>query len=40
VKELKRDGFFGDDAATVIVVSGGQPGLVGATDTIRVRVIE
>lgn len=39
-KELKRDGFFGDDAATVIVVSGGQPGLVGATDTIRVRVIE
>ncbi len=39
-KELKAEGFFGHDPATVIVVSGRQPGLVGATDTIRVRVIE
>jgi pyruvate kinase len=39
-KELKTDGFFGDKPAQVIVVSGRQPGLVGATDTIRVRVIE
>lgn len=39
-KELKTEGFFGHDPATVIVVSGRQPGLVGATDTIRVRVIE
>ena len=39
-KELKGEGFFGDNPATVIIVSGRQPGLVGATDTIRVRVIE
>lgn len=39
-KELKAEGFFGEDPATVIIVSGRQPGLVGATDTIRVRVIE
>lgn len=39
-KELKEEGFFGNDPATVIVVSGRQPGLVGATDTIRVRIIE
>lgn len=38
--QLKQDGFFGEGAASVIVVSGNQPGLVGATDTIRVRVIE
>lgn len=41
-KELKENGFFGDDKdkITVAIVSGRQPGLVGATDTIRVRVIE
>lgn len=40
-KELKADGYFGDQAvATVAIVSGRQPGLVGATDTIRLRVIE
>ena len=39
-RELKAEGFFGDKPATVIIVSGRQPGLVGATDTIRVRVIE
>ncbi len=39
-RELKQEGFFGEGPATVIVVSGRQPGLIGATDTIRVRVIE
>jgi pyruvate kinase len=39
-KQLKDEGYFGDRPATVIVVSGRQPGLAGATDTIRVRVIE
>ena len=39
-KELKVDGFFGEGPATIIIVSGRQPGLEGATDTIRVRVIE
>ncbi len=39
-KELKADGFFGEEPATIIIVSGRQPGLEGATDTIRVRVIE
>lgn len=40
-KELKENGFFGErDSVTVAIVSGRQPGLVGATDTIRVRVIE
>lgn len=40
-KELKAEGFFGEaDTATVAIVSGRQPGLIGATDTIRVRVIE
>lgn len=40
-KELKAEGYFGDqDIATVAIVSGRQPGLVGATDTIRVRVLE
>lgn len=40
-KELKAEGFFGEKkSVTVVIVSGRQPGLVGATDTIRVRVIE
>jgi pyruvate kinase len=40
-KELKASGFFGDgEKVTVAIVSGRQPGLIGATDTIRVRVIE
>lgn len=40
-KELKKEGFFGDDdQITVAIVSGRQPGLIGGTDTIRVRVIE
>ncbi|MDB5161747.1 MAG: pyk, Pyruvate kinase [Candidatus Saccharibacteria bacterium] len=39
-KELKAEGFFGDSPATVIIVSGQQPGIVGTTDTIKVRVLE
>lgn len=40
-KELKQEGFFeSEEKVTVVIVSGRQPGLVGATDTIRVRVIE
>ncbi|MBC7746951.1 pyruvate kinase [Pedobacter sp.] len=38
-KELRANGFF-SDTTTVVVVSGRQPGLIGATDTIRVRVLE
>lgn len=40
-RELKSQGFFKTDGAiTVIIVSGKQPGLIGGTDTIRVRVLE
>ncbi|RYF29498.1 MAG: pyruvate kinase [Chloroflexi bacterium] len=40
-RELKRDGFFETDGPiTVIIVSGKQPGMIGGTDTIRVRVLE
>jgi len=39
-KELKKDGLFGDDIAKVIIVSGQQPGIIGTTDTIKVRVLE
>lgn len=39
-KELKAERYFGGDRTTVIIVSGRQPGLVGATDTIRVRALE
>jgi pyruvate kinase len=40
-KELKAEGYFGDkQTVTVVIVSGRQPGLIGATDTIRVRVLE
>ncbi|MCA9324528.1 pyruvate kinase [Candidatus Saccharibacteria bacterium] len=35
-KELEKNGFLKPNA-TVVVVSGRQPGLKGATDTIRVR---
>ena len=39
-KELKASGFFGEDEpTTVVIVSGKQPGLIGGTDTIRVRVL-
>lgn len=39
-KELKADGFFGNGVTTVIIVSGQQPGIIGTTDTIKVRVLE
>lgn len=40
-KELKAEGFFGNESPlTIVIVSGRQPGLVGGTDTIRVRVLE
>jgi len=39
-KELKEQGFFGEETTTVIIVSGQQPGIVGTTDTIKVRVLE
>lgn len=40
-KELHAAGFFGTtDPIRVVIVSGKQPGLIGGTDTIRVRVIE
>ena len=39
-KELKESGLFGEGPATVIIVSGQQPGIVGTTDTIKVRVLE
>ncbi|HEU4830972.1 MAG TPA: pyruvate kinase [Candidatus Saccharimonadales bacterium] len=39
-KELKGQGFFGDGTSTVIIVSGQQPGIIGTTDTIKVRAIE
>jgi pyruvate kinase len=39
-KELAQEGKFFELPATVVVVSGRQPGLIGATDTIRVRVLE
>lgn len=40
-KELHAQNFFGTtDLIRVVIVSGKQPGLIGGTDTIRVRVIE
>lgn len=40
-RELKASSFFDtEDEVTVAIVSGRQPGLVGGTDTIRVRVLE
>ncbi|AHB41943.1 pyruvate kinase [Candidatus Saccharibacteria bacterium RAAC3_TM7_1] len=39
--QLKEDGFFGTTAPVkIVIVSGRQPGVIGATDTIRVRVIQ
>jgi len=39
-KELKAAGLFGEGRTTVIIVSGQQPGIIGTTDTIKVRVLE
>lgn len=38
-KQLSDEGFL-SKPSTVVLVSGRQPGLVGATDTIRVRTLE
>lgn len=38
-KQLTEDGFL-EKPATVVLVSGRQPGLIGATDTIRVRTLD
>lgn len=40
VKELKDQGLFGEGQIKVIIVSGQQPGVIGTTDTIKVRVLE
>ena len=37
-KELVEQDFF-EVGSTVVLVSGRQPGLMGATDTIRVRTL-
>lgn len=40
-RELRSTQYFGNDNEVVaVIVSGRQPGLVGGTDTVRVRVIE
>lgn len=41
-KELKDQNYFGENISpfTVVIVSGKQPGMIGGTDTIRVRVID
>lgn len=39
-RELYDGGLFGTQPATVIIVSGQQPGVIGTTDTIKVRVLE
>jgi pyruvate kinase len=38
-KELKDQGYMGDDPAIVVIVSGQQPGVIGKTDTIKVRTL-
>lgn len=38
--ELQEQGLFGEGPTTVIIVSGGQPGVIGMTDTIKVRVLK
>lgn len=38
--ELKKSGYFGDGPATVVIVSGRRPGVIGTTNTIKVRVLE
>jgi len=39
-RELQSQNFFETERSTVVIVSGRQPGVIGATDTIRVRVLE
>lgn len=39
-RDLHGQNFFGPGRTNLVIVSGRQPGVVGATDTIRVRVLE
>lgn len=39
-KELKEDGYFGDEPVVLVIVSCRKPGIIGTTDTIKVRTIE
>ncbi|MGB4957041.1 MAG: pyruvate kinase [Candidatus Saccharimonas sp.] len=40
-RELQAQHYFGDNEKMIaVIVSGRQPGLIGGTDTVRVRVIE
>ena len=38
-QELKEQGYFGPEQATIVIVSGQNPGSTGETDTIKVRTI-
>ena len=39
-KEIHGQGYFGEEApVSVVIVSGKQPGVIGETDTIRVRAL-
>lgn len=39
-KDLHSQGYFGEEApVSVVIVSGKQPGVIGETDTIRVRAL-
>lgn len=39
-QELGEEGYFGELPVSVVIVSGRQPGVIGATDTIKVRTIK
>ena len=39
-QELQKSGFLGSKPNTVIIVSGTQPGIIGMTDTIKVRIVQ
>lgn len=39
-KELNNKGYFGEEPATVVIVSGSQPGAAGMTNRITVRTIK
>lgn len=38
--ELNSQGYFGDEPATVVIVSGSQPGVAGMTNRITIRTID
>jgi len=39
-KELQAENYFDSEPTKVIIVSGQQPGIIGTTDTIKVRVLQ